>query len=107
MQVCVQTVDRLIVQRKVCGGQQGETERVVNRGHGREKRARGRAVVGPSPPKPPHDEEKPEDDGEEDDVPEPAAALARGHVVHAPERAREDAGRLCERVVLMCVHARM
>ncbi len=62
---------------------------------------RGReSVRGVLSPKPPYNDEEPEDDDEEDNVPEPAAALPRGHVIHAAEGARQNARRLRERVVL-------
>ena len=51
-------------------------------------------------PKPPHNNEEPEDNNEEDYVPQPAASLPGGHVVHATERAFENARGLGERVVL-------
>lgn len=53
-----------------------------------------------SPSKPPHDDEEPEHDGEEDDVPKPPAALSFCHVVHSAERPLEDPRRLRERIVL-------
>ena len=53
-----------------------------------------------SSPKPPYNDEEPEDNDEEDYVPQPTAALARGHVVHAAEGTCEDAGCLRECVVL-------
>jgi hypothetical protein len=52
------------------------------------------------PSEPPHNNKKPEDKDEEDDVPEPAASLAFCHIVHASERASKNAGRFCECVVL-------
>ena len=53
-----------------------------------------------SSPKPPYNDEEPKDDDEEDYVPQPTAALARGHVVHAAESAFKNAGRFGECVVL-------
>ena len=43
--------------------------------------------MGLSSPKPPYNDEEPEDDDEEDYVPQPATTLACGHVVHAAEGA--------------------
>jgi len=51
------------------------------------------------PSEPPHNDKKPEDKDEKDDIPEPAASLALCHVVHASERASKYAGRFCECVV--------
>ena len=56
--------------------------------------------MGELPSDPPHDDKKPEDEDKKDDIPQPAAPLAPRHVVHAPERASEYAGRFCECVVL-------
>ena len=50
--------------------------------------------------KPPHNDEEPEDNDEEDYVPQPPATLPLGHVIHATKRAREDARRLREGIVL-------
>ena len=52
------------------------------------------------PSEPPHDDKEPKDKDEEDDVPQPSTPLTCGHIVHAPKRARENAGRLRKRVVL-------
>ena len=43
------------------------------------------------PSEPPHDDEKPKHEDEEDDVPQPATPLTLRHIVHAPERASENA----------------
>jgi len=56
------------------------------------------------PSEPPHDDKKPEDEDEEDDVPQPATPLTLRHIVHAPERASENARRFRKRVVLLHQH---
>lgn len=53
-----------------------------------------------SPAQPPDDDEEPEDEDEKEHVPDPTAALARGHGIQARESPSEDAARLCEGVVL-------
>ena len=53
------------------------------------------------PSEPPHDDKKPKDEDEEDDVPQPSTPLTLGHIVHAPKRATEDARRFRKRVVLL------
>src|SRR5947208_14056719 len=57
------------------------------------------------PSEPPYDDEKPKDEDKEDDVPQPATPLTLSHVVHAPERARENARRFRKGVVLPHQHA--
>jgi hypothetical protein len=42
-------------------------------------------MTGKLPSEPPHDNKKPKDEDEEDDVPQPATPLALSHIVHAPE----------------------
>lgn len=53
-----------------------------------------------SPSKPPDDDEEPEYQDKEDNVPEPPTALSRCHIVHPSESTLEDTRRLCERIVL-------
>jgi len=51
------------------------------------------------PPEPPHDDKKPKNEDDEDDVPQPSTPLTFSHVVHAPKRASEYARRFRKRVV--------
>lgn len=53
-----------------------------------------------SSPKPPYNDEEPEDENEEDYVPQPATALARSHVVHAAEGACQNARGFGESIIL-------
>lgn len=52
------------------------------------------------PPKPPHDNEEPRDEDEEDHVARPASTLTRRHCVHPPKSASQYARCLREGVVL-------
>jgi hypothetical protein len=53
-----------------------------------------------SPSEPPYNDEEPEDNNEEYDVPQPSAPLSCGHVVHSSERSAQNAARLGKGVVL-------
>jgi hypothetical protein len=56
--------------------------------------------TGRLPSEPPHDDKKPKDEDEKDDIPQPSTPLTLSHIVHAPKRARENARRFRKRVVL-------
>ncbi len=54
------------------------------------------------PSEPPHDDKKPKDEDEEDDVPQPSTPLTPSHIIHASKRASENARRFRKRIVLHC-----
>jgi hypothetical protein len=56
--------------------------------------------TGRLPSEPPHDDKKPKDEDDEDDVPQPSTPLTLSHIVHATERASENARRFRKRIVL-------
>jgi len=54
-----------------------------------------------SPPKPPDDNEKPEDNDEKHNVPQPPTSLSRSHIIHTTECTCEDSACFWECVVLV------
>jgi hypothetical protein len=53
-----------------------------------------------SPPEPPHDNKKPEDEEEEHDMPKPVTSVPVCYVLHSPKGTRKDVRRLSKGVRL-------
>ena len=52
------------------------------------------------PSEPPHYDKKPEDEDDEDHVPQPSTPLTLSHIIHAPKRASENTRRFRKCVIL-------